>query len=230
MTMVITECNKDLQKLQAVIGNYTCELGSLTNDRDSNEDSAAFFTTANNILVGLVCDGLGGHEHGELASWETAQYIIEQLQDIELTPENFQSVLQDITDRASDLLVCHGDNRDTTLTLAAVFPGEISVLQVGDSSAALTQDLAAHRTVPQGSGNEVFHTVGGFFSSPGCWSRWKLTPREQFRLVLATDGCDHVGGVSRTSLDAYALCEKAAASGKAGRRDNATAVTIAYRP
>ena len=44
------------------------------------------------ILNAFVCDGVGGHEHGEVASSEAAHYTIEYLRKHRQLIEDFQTV------------------------------------------------------------------------------------------------------------------------------------------
>ena len=63
------------------------------NYRDNNEDNTDFFKKSNGDFIGVICDGMGGHPHGEIASKIAVQELINHfkrtdlshLQDFEIT-------------------------------------------------------------------------------------------------------------------------------------------------
>lgn len=85
----------------------------------------------------VLCDGMGGHGHGEVASKTIAEAVysyLKELQAKEYTPEN----LQDAVDYASDLLAknnIYDDDKPmgTTLVVLAINRMSILVGHIGDS-------------------------------------------------------------------------------------------------
>lgn len=112
------------------------ELGSRQNQEDSLFPPAGA-TTANNRLF-LVCDGMGGHDHGEVAS----QLVCEVLPDYlykhwtpseVLTDDVLQDALDEVFRRINALDDGSTKQMGTTLTLLALHRGGVTMAHIGDS-------------------------------------------------------------------------------------------------
>ncbi len=127
---------------------------SVGRQRDHNED--ALFTLAttftsdySNIPFGLflVADGMGGHQHGELASGiairTMATYIIHQLYTplLSVNPESPEESLQEIMQKgiqeAHSNIILSTPGGGTTLTAALILGSQLTIAHVGDSRAYL---------------------------------------------------------------------------------------------
>lgn len=211
----------------------TGEQASKKNDRDNQEDAAFVFPLGyNDVLIGLVCDGLGGHPHGELASNEVVDTLYTVLADQELTAELFEPAVTQALIEASTKLKDHLDGRDSTLLLAAVFPreGVIRLANVGDGMAVFRQQDVYKLTTIQGNGAAwVWHTVHELAPEYIGWYTWDFNPAEPFNLALMSDGCDPLPPQHAVNMTADRIVEKASLLGRRGLRDNATAITIHNR-
>lgn len=113
------------------------ELGRRSNQEDSLWPPLGEATAATRLFV--VCDGMGGHDHGEVASATVAgtmgKYLAGHLQDGKPLTDD---VLHDALDEAYrqlDLGDIATDSRKmgTTLTLVAFHGGGVTMLHIGDS-------------------------------------------------------------------------------------------------
>lgn len=117
------------------------------NTRKTNQDAVtlkAFEHKGQNFLVLAVCDGVGGLEHGEIASGlavsrvsEWFDYITEWF-DVEKTEEGLLiSHLKDLTEECNTLVreyrFAKGMKMGTTLSLLMILRDTYYIIQVGDS-------------------------------------------------------------------------------------------------
>lgn len=120
--------------------------------REHNED--AIYATVSNLsangrdlLFGLfvVADGMGGHQHGEVASEVAARALAQYLMDavhgllFKVDPEVPQEALMDLmregVRRAHRAVVEHAPGGGTTITAALLLNEQITIAHVGDSRA-----------------------------------------------------------------------------------------------
>lgn len=103
--------------------------------RDNNED---YIIYDKNARIIVLCDGMGGHGHGELASKTVAQTVYDRLSLTsnreELTKYDFQEALEEAVCKLNEIDV-YGDEKKmgTTLVVVAINKYELLVGHVGDS-------------------------------------------------------------------------------------------------
>lgn len=103
--------------------------------RDNNED---YIIYDKNARIIVLCDGMGGHGHGEIASKTVAQTVYERLSLTsnreELTKYDFQEALEEAVCKLNEVDV-YGDEKKmgTTLVVVAINKYELLVGHVGDS-------------------------------------------------------------------------------------------------
>lgn len=120
--------------------------------REHNED--AIYATVSNLstnerdlLFGLfvVADGMGGHQHGEIAS-EIAtraltQYLMNAIHDplfkpdAEMPQESLMELMREAVQRAHRAVLEHAPGGGTTLTAVLLLNGQMTIAHVGDSRA-----------------------------------------------------------------------------------------------
>lgn len=125
---------------------------SVGKQRDHNEDalftlSTTLVTDSNQIPFGLyiVADGMGGHQHGELASGLAVRavsgYIIRKLYlpliglRPEIPSESLQEIMQEAVMEGHQAIVKEVVNSGTTITVAVIFGDQLMISHVGDSRA-----------------------------------------------------------------------------------------------
>jgi serine/threonine protein phosphatase PrpC len=129
---------------------------SVGRQRDHNEDALyTFCTTMINEnepkIFGLliVADGMGGHQHGEIASGVAiralSHYVIRKLylplfaSTPEPPEESLQEVMQSGIAEAHRAILKHAPGGGTTLTAALIVGDQMTITHVGDSRAYLFQ-------------------------------------------------------------------------------------------
>jgi protein phosphatase len=127
---------------------------SIGKQRDHNEDALFTLTTTltsdySNITFGLyiVADGMGGHQHGEVASSiavrTMSSYIVRKLYTPLLSPkpnppeESLLEIMQEGVQEAHRAIIKQVPGGGTTLTAALILGNQMTVAHVGDSRAYL---------------------------------------------------------------------------------------------
>ena len=130
---------------------------SIGKQRDHNEDALFTLTTTlttdfSNVPFGLyiVADGMGGHQHGEVASGiairSMASYIIRKLYTPLLSPkphppeESLLEIMQEGVQDAHRAITRQVPGGGTTLTAALILGNQMTIAHVGDSRAYLISE------------------------------------------------------------------------------------------
>ena len=103
--------------------------------RQQNED-ACFLLEEENLLLGIVCDGMGGANAGEVASRIAAKIFSKTVLETEDTPEERMRVALERANRAVyQHSWMHSDCRGmgTTLVAVLILDGTAYILNAGDS-------------------------------------------------------------------------------------------------
>lgn len=191
----------------------------------------------------VVCDGMGGHAMGEVASQVVGSTICEYWEHASFD-EGMEPVLNMAFKLASDALdakadVLHKVEMGTTLILAAIDGNKLTIAHAGDSKAYLLQ----HGEVAYQTKDHVEHSVWGVFINRSFFSyqREKADVEiRQFelntgdRILLCSDGvCQFIAPdiLTRRSMDDKSpedvidvilfLCEKFS-------KDNYSAILVYY--
>lgn len=110
--------------------------------RDHNEDALAAVPLIDGLLV-AVADGMGGHAAGEVASALAVEGVRRAARNTR-KGESALPQLETQVDRAHEQIRKQAqDGREgmgCTLTAAAIRPGKVEILQIGDSRAYLLRD------------------------------------------------------------------------------------------
>lgn len=112
------------------------ELGSRQNQEDSLFPAVESATTADRLF--MVCDGMGGHAHGEVASRLVCDVLSEYLlghwpADDVLTDDVLQDAIDEVFRRINALDDDSMRKMGTTLTLLALHRGGVTMGHIGDS-------------------------------------------------------------------------------------------------
>ena len=143
----ITECRK-LNKYSYQIYALSDSGPSRSNNEDAaypiHEDSAQIPITENSLTI--VCDGVGGHDGGEVASGETIKYLRSKISKLSLgeqeySPGKILSKLTKYINGANDIISQRNDaekrqerqRMGTTLVMALSLVHEMYLAHVGDS-------------------------------------------------------------------------------------------------
>lgn len=149
------ELGLDVAKVPVVIQPAQLAVGcaqSVGKQRDHNEDtifslSSILADGASELPIGVfvVADGMGGHQHGELASGAAARafadYIIRRLitpfitGDSDNQSESLLEVMENGVKEAQNAVLRKAPGGGTTLTAALVLGEQVTMAHVGDSRA-----------------------------------------------------------------------------------------------
>lgn len=146
----------------------------------------------------VVCDGMGGHAMGEVASqvicttisdyWEHASFV----NGVEPVLENAFRMASEALDAKADVL--HKVETGTTMVLAAIYKGKVTIAHCGDSRGYLLRPNAG---VVYQTQDHIEHNVWGEYINRSFFSynreyakveikQFDLEPRD--RIFLCTDG------------------------------------------
>ncbi len=120
--------------------------------RDHNEDTVFTFTSnlggdTKNLIFGLfvIADGMGGYQHGELASSVAtnamAHYLLKKIYmpmmnpKSELPSEPIQEMMLSAVNEAQAAVVKHAPGGGTTLTTVLILGDQVTLAHIGDSRA-----------------------------------------------------------------------------------------------
>lgn len=123
---------------------------SVGRQRDHNEDTlfwfnAAFANGVNDIPFGLfiVADGMGGHQHGEVASSAASralgEHIFRKLYSAvlgasqEMPAESIQEIMESGIKAAQNAVITKAPGGGTTITAALILGEQVTIGHVGDS-------------------------------------------------------------------------------------------------
>lgn len=135
--------------------------------RKSNQDYADYFTSDFNQYLFVLCDGVGGHQAGDVASELTTKYLGKQFIELdrELTREDAASWISHAIEDVNTYLYDESlkDNKltgmGTTLVLALVIKDVVFFAHVGDSRAyVFNHGILSQRTEDHSLVNELIRT------------------------------------------------------------------------
>lgn len=122
----------------------TAYASSIGRVRETNQDFVKVFKNQSDIIMSIVCDGMGGHQGGDVASTMAVSHLGHNFEKTDFTdPELAQKwlavqlkleneVILETADRFSDL-----NGMGTTVVMALAFAEKILIAHLGDSRAYL---------------------------------------------------------------------------------------------
>lgn len=121
-------------------------LSSVLGTRESQQDSCYADTDSDRTAIGIVCDGMGGLQGGEIASQTAVKMFVEDYEQIRYTQDNyydfFQNEIKDIDTMITHLKNDKGEylNAGTTLVAVTITDGFLQWVSVGDSKIYIIRD------------------------------------------------------------------------------------------
>lgn len=220
--------------------------------RERNEDTALVREHERYVAV---CDGMGGHKHGDIASAMTGAVIAELLvkpsNDLDARHDAIRNVIQ----TANDVVYAEGQRRGaqigSTLVLATFGSNNATVAHVGDSRAYILRNGAFFQLTVDHTAEELLVRQGmtramaaalpgsqallGAIGADSFVSPTVATIRTQpgDRLLLCSDGLYRdvepwrIASILRDSDPSHAAESLLAAALATRCRDNVTAITVA---
>jgi len=232
----------------------------LGNVRENNEDKFDFFEPTEPVLLAergcvyVVCDGMGGHSAGQIASELALKAFLKAYYDLEL-PEIDTALTMAV--QAANALVREvaqaipgRRGMGTTLTAAALCEGDAHIVHVGDSRCYLvrgeqmeqvTEDhsyvmeqvrqglLTAEEARYSPYRNVITRSIGMDAVEPDIY---RVPLRTGDRLVLCTDGLtthvpdEHIAEVVRTHSPSAAAQRLVEMALEEGGSDNVTVIVV----
>ncbi|MDR1782585.1 MAG: Stp1/IreP family PP2C-type Ser/Thr phosphatase [Bacilli bacterium] len=115
--------------------------------RKTNQDQAFVYSNTNNISIGIVCDGMGGHKAGGYASLLVSEIILREFTSINTFSSKDEAKLwmRDVINKANTEVRTKSMNEKyqgmgTTLVLTLVLEDVILIANIGDSRAYVMQN------------------------------------------------------------------------------------------
>ena len=105
--------------------------------RKVNEDAAGYFESKNNIPLMMVCDGIGGHNAGDVASSMALMAIGQAWEKTHF--DDMEEANDDILSRSTQYADLYG--MGTTLVAACVIGNQLMIANVGDSRAYVLRNF-----------------------------------------------------------------------------------------
>ena len=140
---------------------------SVGKQRKSNQDYADYFISDYNQYLFVLCDGVGGHQAGDVASELTTKFLGKEFKSIdrELTAEEASQWIHEAIHKVNNFIYEESlkDNQlsgmGTTLVLALVIEGLVLIAHVGDSRAyVIQQDQLIQKTEDHSLVNELIRS------------------------------------------------------------------------
>ncbi len=116
------------------------EIGNI---REINQDYVIYKTLNDSEVIAVLCDGMGGHKAGEVASQLTCEYIVKHFEYHSpfLSDEDIQAWLQDLINKANQYVMDYSTQSEeyegmgTTVVVCYIKDGNCYISHVGDSRA-----------------------------------------------------------------------------------------------
>ncbi len=133
--------------------DYACQT-DIGQVRQVNQDRVFCDKNSNNEVLMMVCDGMGGHQAGEQASFLAISYISEQFKHHYpfLNVNKASEWINEVVHKANSLIFQDGQTNlehkgmGTTLVLALIIEDEAIICHVGDSRCYLFDDTLTQLT------------------------------------------------------------------------------------
>lgn len=118
--------------------------GSIVGTREYQQDAYYMTTTAAGTLA-VICDGMGGTEHGELASCTAVEILVSDFEKLESIPEPSAFLYEEVTkinDAVYEMRDEDGERIDCGSTLVAVLTVQNAAywVSIGDSRIFIIRD------------------------------------------------------------------------------------------
>lgn len=122
-------------KISILTPLFCNEIGLRSNNEDTIYPAPYMATTSDRLF--LVCDGMGGHENGEIASQTVAQAISDYWRLYNHEPDGWDKLKRALDETEQKLNKVTPDNQEskmgTTLTLVSINESSVLVAHIGDS-------------------------------------------------------------------------------------------------
>ena len=116
------------------------------NTREINQDDLDFVALDDQNAMCVLCDGMGGHLAGEVASKKTVNLVVEQYKQSKLEDFMIETWMKSVILQADDLITkdafSHPEHEGmgTTIVLACIKDHVLHLTNIGDSRAYMYQD------------------------------------------------------------------------------------------
>ncbi|QGS52237.1 PP2C family protein-serine/threonine phosphatase [Spiroplasma tabanidicola] len=166
------------------------KLSEVGNYRKSNQDFLDFAINKDGAAFGIVCDGMGGHAHGEIASKMAVEKFIDLFKEHSFKGENQKTINRWLRNCISEILneMIEYSNEDFSTkdmgtTLTAILFTEIGgfVINIGDSRTyklvdnklfQITQDQNLWNSTPEAERKDI--QMSGLYERANDITFWKV--------------------------------------------------------
>jgi serine/threonine protein phosphatase PrpC len=131
------DADLEIHSFEHSLGAVAIAIAAGADKPGGNEDSAALVPIANDCLVLMVADGVGGAATPQKASNSVLQTLREALREVEDEDARVRTAILDGIETANRQLLELGTGTSTTLVVADIRGQQVRIFHVGDSAAWL---------------------------------------------------------------------------------------------
>lgn len=133
----------DIHNFEHPLGSLAVAVAACEDKASGNEDSAALVPVADDCLILMVADGVGGGATPRKASNSTVETLRDGLQNVEDEDWRIRTAILDGIELANHQLLDLGTGTATTLIVADIRDQHVRTFHVGDSAAWLVGQRGA---------------------------------------------------------------------------------------
>jgi len=182
--LYVGDTDLEIHSFDHPLGAVAIAIAACADKQGGNEDSAALVPIANDCLVLMVADGVGGAATPQKASNSVLQTVREALREVEDEDARVRTAILDGIETANRQLLELGTGTATTLVVADIRGQQVRTFHVGDSAAWLCgqRGVIKFQTTP--------HSPIGFAVEAGLMDEDEALDHEDLNIISNVIGAN----------------------------------------